>query len=964
MPAQNLIPNSENVSAWGILTNVAAALALAVAGPDGALGGVSLVTANGGGGALNHFAEMANAQMPYFAQGLGSAAFQLNAGRERVSGAWIKAGTTTKVVVGNGRHTNWYRALFNLSNGTVDTEENCRAYIEPGENGWYYCCVVYIVQPLEANVQQDSVVVAPVPAAQTGTASIAYNHASESCYAFGATLALTNGPPPYQKTTTQTNEARAPRARNTRQNNIRWSENPSNAVWTKYAASCAASAVNSPLGGLAEAIIEDGTLGFHGVSQGGTADKGIYTITALVKAGTRSWCLLATAGTGVGAYFDLTLGVTGSIFGSPLAASIEPAGDGWWWISVTHAIPAAIRALELYAATGNAAANYTGTNGNTALYVAGMSLAQSWGPPDHVKTTVAVINPKIGVRGRARQNLTPASEDFTAGFAWFKESGAITVTADVVAGPDGALTKADRIQWTSGILRYVGQNINFTRGPYTVSVWLRSATGGTQLVRLRLPLIPGTSNQDSPVLTLTPDWQRFSFSVEIQSSNVTLSTVLIESDAGLSAADFYAWGFQLTQTARETQYVKSTTQAVLGRAPRSLMGKQNLLLSSQGMHSDAVNWFPTLVTRSASPALAPDGTATVSRIEDTDPANYGYIRQQISIPPGVRSYCFSIYLRKTATSAVCGWNYLAVGGTTQPGSMRVAPATGAWSSGGTPGGVEDCGDYWRVWNVVRNQGSSALRVDFYVATGTSFNGGDNAAGVGWVDVWGAQWTEGEGPTEYVATTTAVVNTGAPRRRAPRQNVGANSDMLSGAWSIANATRSAGPAGPTGKTGILVLEDGSAAAVHYITQTVTSLGTGRLATLTFYAKRATAGSRQWIACAGNGGNSALWFDLINFKRGTGGGGCVASTIEQVEGGYAKISISWIQTAGLEGVRIYMADADGSVTFNGDSGASGGIYVFEAQVTEGYGPPPEQVSTRNTPVGSQAQEYDRGPRGLYA
>jgi hypothetical protein len=128
---------------------------------------------------------------------------------------------------------------------------------------------------------------------------------------------------------------------------------------------------------------------------------------------------------------------------------------------------------------------------------------------------------------------------------------------------------------------------------------------------------------------------------------------------------------------------------------------------------------------------------------------------------------------------------------------------------------------------------------------------------------------------------------------------------------------------------------------------------------FFAKRPNSSSRGWIACAGNSGNAARWFDLINGERSTAGAGLGSYTITPAGDGWWYITISWIVDAATLGVNIYLSDASSSVTYTGD-GVSG-LYVADVIIAETNGIP-EMRPTVSIPTGGQSWEYDRGSRGL--
>lgn len=966
---QNLVQWSEEqtrAAVW-LTSNTAVVAAPTVVAPNGNTNCVYSVTAVGAGG-VNHFVEASNTAMPIFS--IVSTVANLN--RNKSSSIWVKAGTTNKVVVGNGRHTNWYRAFFDLGNGVVNFEENCRAYIEPYPNGWFRCTVVYITPHGEANATQDSVLVSPSPISQTGSAGVAYSQSGEQVYVWGAQLACANGPVAYTKTEGTIIEYPAPRSA-AYQNLVPSSNNIAN--WVYFPSSNATLTqevgVTSPSGNPVMRLTEDATAGVAHLAYpncNSLTPGRVHTFSVLVKKGatTRDWFVLAHSGGGTTrAYFNLTTGQVGTPDAPVLACDIVPMGDGWFlcWSSV---VQTNTFAPILYPSTADGTTAYNG-DGTSYLLLADAQLVEGFGYSPLTKTTTIGTT---GVKGRGprgyagRQNLVAASEDATL---WLQSAG-VTVTGNATAAPDDTTT-ADRVVWTAAAAnnRYLSPFAGFPTGfpgvtfrtgvTYTVSAWVR--TDGVASLRLRLPLNVNVTNQESADIVVTLTWQRVSFSATVTGTGVYSSVFVLNSLAG-TAADFYIWGLQVTESVGLAPYVPTYNREIRGRAPRSEMGKQNLFLRSQEMLNTTVWTSIGTVTRSASSKRAPDGTMTAVQISDQSAAEFRGVQQSISVSRDTRSAVVSIFVAKSVgTTNPCGFNATFVGGTSVGISFRIDTTTGMYSTGGAQGGLEDYGDWWRIWGRVTNNGTNtSLTFGMYAATSTTFLAGDSVVGTGIADIWGAQVNLGNGPAEYVKTGAVAVNTGTPRRIAPKQNMAYNSGIDGTYWSQGNLTRSAGPICPSGRASVLLTENGLN-AVHFTSQTIAQLRPGSIATMCFFAKRPNSSSRGWIACAGNSGNAARWFDLINGERSTAGGGTCSYTITPAGDGWWYITISWIVDAATLGVNIYLSDASSSVTYTGD-GVSG-LYVADVIIAETNGIP-EMRPTVSIPTGGQSWEYDRGSRGL--
>jgi hypothetical protein len=910
-----------------------------------------------------------------------------NLNRNKSSSVWVKAGTTNKVVVGNGRHTNWYRALFDLGNGVVNFEENCRGYIEVYPDGWFRCTVAYITPFGEANATQDSVVVAPVPSSQSGTAVLSFTSANESVYVWGAQLACAYGPVAYMKTEGTIIEYPAPRSA-AYQNLVPSSNNIAN--WVYFPSSNATLTqevgVTSPSGNPVMRLTEDATAGVAHLAYpncNSLTPGRVHTFSVLVKKGatTRDWFVLAHSGGGTTrAYFNLTTGQVGTPDAPVLACDIIPMGDGWFlcWSSV---IQTNTFAPILYPSTADGTTAYNG-DGTSYLLLADAQLVEGFGYSPLTKTTTIGTT---GVKGRGprgyagRQNYIVQSESMGVS-PWVNPGSSVTHNA--VSAPAGLMGDAiieDASTGFHGVYQVgIAPYAHFTvhaivkAGTRTWCTLASLAANNGSYFNLNGEGALGTAFGTvghREITALGDGWFLISFTNiggTPTSGNRIFELYAATGDIGGSYTGtngntaMYVAASWVTLTSGRAPYFRTGSAAIKGRTPRTEHPKQNLFLRSQEMLNTTVWTSIGTVTRTASSKMAPDGTMTAVQISDQSAAEFRGVQQSISVSRDTRSAVVSIFVAKSVgTTNPCGFNATFVGGTSVGISFRIDTTTGTYSTGGAQGGLEDYGDWWRIWGRVTNNGTNtSLTFGMYAATSTTFLAGDSVVGTGVADIWGAQMNWGNGPAEYVKTGAVAVNTGTPRRIAPKQNMAYNSGIDGTYWSQSNLTRSAGPICPSGRASVLLTENGLN-AVHFTSQTITQLRPGSIATMCFFAKRPNSSSRGWIACAGNSGNAARWFDLINGERSTAGAGLGSYTITPAGDGWWYITISWIVDAATLGVNIYLSDASSSVTYTGD-GVSG-LYVADVIIAETNGIP-EMRPTVSIPTGGQSWEYDRGSRGL--
>jgi hypothetical protein len=155
-----------------------------------------------------------------------------------------------------------------------------------------------------------------------------------------------------------------------------YSEDLTNAAWTKNRSTITANALVNPVNGAttADYIVETATTGTHEAIQTFTISSGIsYTISVYAKADTRTKIALVLAGSGFvsggngQAIFNLSTGaVISAINGA--TAQISDAGNGWYRCSITKASidTAGVIALELVDASDNT--SYTGDGTSRAAF--------------------------------------------------------------------------------------------------------------------------------------------------------------------------------------------------------------------------------------------------------------------------------------------------------------------------------------------------------------------------------------------------------------------------------------------------------------------------------------------------------------------------------------------------------------------------------------------------------------------
>jgi hypothetical protein len=206
-----------------------------------------------------------------------------------------------------------------------------------------------------------------------------------------------------------------------------YSQDFTNAAWTKNNSTVTANVTNAPNGTTtAFKVAEDATTAFHGISQLATLVLGTAnTQTFFVKAAERNWVAL-TEGNNVTAtaYFNLATGTVGTVSGtgSP-SASIVPFGNGWYRISLTFTPIANSGNIQIRTATADGVSTYAGTAGS-GIYAWGAQLEAGSFATSYIPTVASTVT-------RSADVATMTGTNFSS---WFNPvEGTFVTSADAIA---------------------------------------------------------------------------------------------------------------------------------------------------------------------------------------------------------------------------------------------------------------------------------------------------------------------------------------------------------------------------------------------------------------------------------------------------------------------------------------------------------------------------------------------------
>jgi len=364
-------------------------------------------------------------------------------------------------------------ANFDLATGVVGTAgASVTSAIQDFGSGWYRCSMVFTST---ASIAGEIALVssASAPRRQSWTTT-----GTESVYLWGAQLEQRSTATAYTPTTTatvtnyipvlETAAINAPRfdynpitqaalgllIEEKRTNLRTYSEDFTNAVWTKSASSITANTIVAPDGTLTgDKLVENTATSRHFVTTTLTLTANtVYTLSVYMKAGERTTASFGNSSTanwvgGATIVVNLATGVITSGTGT-----IQSVGNGWYRVSITQTFgPANANGgmiIDLQTTAG-----YTG-NGYSGIYIWGAQLEAGAFATSYIPTVASQVT-------RSADNASMTGTNFSS---WFNAING-TLFAEYSAVVSGTRTMAainDNTTNESIRLRTVGTNPFFT----------------------------------------------------------------------------------------------------------------------------------------------------------------------------------------------------------------------------------------------------------------------------------------------------------------------------------------------------------------------------------------------------------------------------------------------------------------------------------------------------------------------
>lgn len=509
---------------------------------------------------------------------------------------------------------------FDILNGVVGTSAaGNTASIESLGNGWFRCTIT-------RTMTTTSLYVGILTAQADGGSVTFVGDVTKGFYAWGAHLyrsdlggmqANASAYPMYNSST--------PR------NNLGYSEDFSNAAWTKNGTTITANAAIAPNGSMsADKVVATAAATYHGVRQLFTYGTGTYTISVYAKAVEYTNLYIADLGSGNGyAGYNLATGVVTTSGGGSkfVSAAIEPAANGFFRCSlvVTNVNTTATPTFYGYPTGATLDANgasFTG-DGTSGIYLWGAQLSDSASLDAYVPvfgpapSAAAYHGPRLDYSSsgsalgllveEARTNLVTQSNVFNVA-AWAKTTSGtgsvpVVTAADAVA-PDGTTT-AQKVVFDRGAGNAITDQSTLSTTlssyanatAYTGSLYIKAATAGDVGKQIGWRHVASGSYG---VITLTASWQRIS---KTETSIGTSGSFEISSRGTVTtdnSVGVHLWGVALeigagnAATAFATSLISTNGATVTRNADRASVGV------SQFPHSSTEGtWvanFQTIVT--------------------------------------------------------------------------------------------------------------------------------------------------------------------------------------------------------------------------------------------------------------------------------------------------------------------------------------------------------------------------------
>lgn len=421
--------------------------------------------------------------------------FVSTAGTTYTLSVYAQAGNISTFDFGGvNQNVTTYLARFTLTGAgsvTVLTGSPTVTITQVGSSAWYRCSVTKTVSAGNVN---DLIQIFP----GNNGALVASNYV----YIWGAQLEQRSSATAYNATTTTAITNYIPVLQTATSNTPRFDNNPTTGEslgllieeqrtnlilqsqfasgWTYSAATGALASDIAPDGTQTAVKLTEGTTtGIHVTYQYPLLAATSYSFSVYLKSAGRTWARLTVQDSSeLGAYFDLTNGVTGTV-DSGVTATITSVGNNWYRCTVTRTTIAGYAYANIYIATANNTNSYTGNN-FSGIYIWGAQLEAGAFSTSYIPTVASQVTRSADSASMTGTNFSNVISNIGGSFYTESATVAPLVGTKRVIGLNGSSGAFPFISAAGKPAMYDGTATDITSTVTTANAFVKIATAYNQ----------------------------------------------------------------------------------------------------------------------------------------------------------------------------------------------------------------------------------------------------------------------------------------------------------------------------------------------------------------------------------------------------------------------------------------------------------------------------------------------------
>jgi hypothetical protein len=356
----------------------------------------------------------------------------------------------------------------------------------------------------------------------------------------------------------------------TGQNLITYSQDFSNAAWTKLNSTVSGTLFTAPDGTTtANKLQVNTTNGQHAIYRFYSSSTNItFTESVYLKAGEITWVLFIDVQAN-GFYINLSTGALGTLVGSPVNPTITSVGSGWYRVSFTFTNSLVNQGVGIYAASGNGTASFAGANTTDGLYIWGAQLEIGSTANTYIPTTAAAVygTPTLSFSGVASIGLQ------SDGSLYETSAG----TGNVRFYTNNIGQEQARVSHTASAVNYV----NLTGGATATDAQI-SALGSDTNIWLQLN---GKGNRGVAIGYFTRIGRNFANYFEATGNNASSAPILSvggsDTNIDINLTTKGTGGVLINANGIDTVLVKNSIPTILGSTSTTNLSNKYFVIGSR-----------------------------------------------------------------------------------------------------------------------------------------------------------------------------------------------------------------------------------------------------------------------------------------------------------------------------------------------------------------------------------------------